>query len=167
MKNLQQYICEALDSVILRDLTVKYDCPDEVFVQVPEKMSESDIQIYLDDTLLEKLPAEANQDAFGKNTKQITDAYFEYEKMEAANGTSQKADVLWDDHYNPAMNGVNMQVIRISGLKYIIVFDKFELNDVEDSEVKETIYNLFNGLIEDDKDIPFDISLNEDNIEWK
>lgn len=167
MKNLQQYICEALDSVILRDLTVKYDCPDEVFVQVPEKMSESDIQIYLDDTLLEKLPAEANQDAFGKNAKEITDVYFEYEKMEAANGTSQKADVLWDDHYNPAMNGVNMQVIRISGLKYIIVFDKFELNDVEDNEVKETIYNLFNGLIEDDKDIPFDISLNEDNIEWK
>ena len=85
--------------------------------------------------------------------------------MEAANGTSQKADILWDDHYNPSMNGVNMQVIKITGIKYVIVFDKFELDNVDD--VKETIYNLFNGLIDNSNDIPFDLSLNEDNIEWK
>lgn len=165
MKNLQQYICEALDITVLQNLTIKYDGPDELFIQVPEKMGESDIQIYLDDTILNKLPAETSQDLFGKNAKQITDAYFEYEKMEAANGTSQKADILWDDHYNPSMNGVNMQVIKITGIKYVIVFDKFELDNVDD--VKETIYNLFNGLIDNSNDIPFDLSLNEDNIEWK
>lgn len=165
MKNLQQYICEALNITVLQNLTIKYDGPDELFIQVPEKMGESDIQIYLDDTILNKLPAETSQDSFGKNAKQITDAYFEYEKMEAANGTSQKADILWDDHYNPSMNGVNMQVIKITGIKYVIVFDKFELDNVDD--VKETIYNLFNGLIDNSNDIPFDLSLNEDNIEWK
>ena len=167
MKDLADFIFEAMGNKVLKDLTVKYDGPDELFVQVPEKMGESDIQIYLDDTLLPKLPAEAKQKDFGKNTKQITDTYFEYEKMEAANGTSQKADIEWDDHYDQSMNGVNMQVMKISGLKYVIVFDKFELEDIEDDEVKDTVYNLFNGLIEDKDDIPFDLVLNADNITWK
>ena len=73
----------------------------------------------------------------------------------------------WDDHYDQSMNGVNMQVMKISGLKYVIVFDKFELEDIEDDEVKDTVYNLFNGLIEDKDDIPFDLVLNADNITWK
>ena len=51
--------------------------------------------------------------------------------------------------------------------KYVIVFDKFELEDIEDDEIKNTVYNLFNGLIEDKDDIPFDLVLNEDNITWK
>ena len=75
MKTLKDYIFETLDkSKVLKDLTVKYDGPSELFIQVPEKMGESDIQIYLDDTLLPKLPAEASQKAFGKNAKDITDA---------------------------------------------------------------------------------------------
>ena len=73
----------------------------------------------------------------------------------------------WDEHYDQSMNGVNMQVMKISGLKYVIVFDKFELEDIEDDEIKNTVYNLFNGLIEDKDDIPFDLVLNEDNITWK
>ena len=169
MKDLTDFIFEAMGIKILKDLTVKYDGPSELFVQVPEKMGESDIQIYLDDTLLPKLPAEANQDAFGKNAKQITDAYFEYEKMEAANGTAQKADIEWDDHYDQSLNGTNMQVMRISEIKYVIVFDKFELENIDnDKETEEILYNLFNGLIGDDnKELPFTLSLNKDNINWK
>ena len=124
MKDLADFIFEAMGNKVLNDLTVKYDGPDELFVQVPEK-------------------------------------------MEAANGTSQKADIEWDDHYDQSMNGLNMEVMKISGLKYVIVFDKFELEDIEDDEIKNTVYNLFNGLIEDKDDIPFDLVLNEDNITWK
>ena len=64
------------------------------------------------------------------------------------------------------MNGTNMHVLKISGLKYVIVFDRFELENVDDDNVKETIYNFFNGLI-DDKELPFTVTLNEDNIKWE
>lgn len=166
MKTLNEYICEELGNKTLRNLTIKYDCPDEVFIQTPEQMGESDVQIYIDDTLLSKFPAEANQDEFGKNTSHITDEYFEYDRIEETNGISQKADIEWDDHYDQSMNGTNMHVLKISGLKYVIVFDRFELENVDDDNVKETIYNFFNGLI-DDKELPFTVTLNEDNIKWK
>lgn len=167
MKDLTQYINEAYSRQELRELSVIYDCPNEVYVQIPERLSESDTQIYLDDTLLKKLPAETKKYSLGINYNNIVDTYFEYEKMEMCNGTTQTADILWDEHYNTDYNGGNMIVVRISGLKYIIKFDKFILDNVEEDKIGDTLYNLFNGLIERKDNLPFDITLNKDNITWK
>lgn len=170
MKTLSQYIIEAMGEEALRELTVKYNAPDEVFVQVPEKMSESDVQIYLDDTLLSNMPAEKDPKALGKNVREISDAYFEYEMMEATNGASQKADIVWDDHYDQSMNGINMHVLKITGLKYVIAFDKFYLEDVDltnEEEVRDLLFDLFNGLTEEDGLVPFELVLNKENITWK
>lgn len=163
------HINEAMGDVTLKELTVKYNGPDALYLQVPEKMGESDVQIYLDDTMLSKFPAETHQRDFGKNANYITDAYFEYESMEAANGTSQQADIVWDDHYNPSMNGTNMLVLRVKGIKYCVTFEKFELNNIgeEEENIKETVYNLFNGVIADSKELPFELTLNKENIDWK
>ena len=171
MKSIAQLLNEALsENETLNKLSVKWDGPDDLFVQVPESYGESDIQIYLDDTLLKDMPAEADSDALGKNEDELTDVYFEYDKLEAALGTSQKADIEWDDHYDQAANGTNLQVMHIHGLKYCILFDKFTLENVEedDDEIRDTLFNLFNGMTEDTKeDIPFEITLNKDNITWK
>ena len=86
--------------------------------------------------------------------------------MEAANGTSQKADIEWDDHYDQSMNGTNMQVMKISEIRYVVSFDKFELENTEDGEVRDILYNLFNGLISENDDIPFELALNKDNISF-
>lgn len=165
MKKLSEYIYEAAGTTLLQDLTVKYNCPDELFIQTPEQMSESDVQIYLDDTLLNKLPAETGKSAFGKNAANVIDAYFEYESMDTAAGREQKSDIEWDSNYNPGLNGGNMHVLKIRGMKYVVVFDSFELKDVERGEIRKTLYGLFNGIIDNNK-LPFAVSLNEDNIEW-
>lgn len=171
MKELKKYITEKLytnnsDAKVLNDLTVKYNGPSDLYLQVPEKMSESDIQIYLDDTLLSKLPAEAKERDFGKNAKNIVDTYFEYERMEVSNAVTQKADILWDEHYDQSMNGVSMQIVKITNIQYVIVFTTFELVDVDDDEVNDTLYKLFNGLIEKNDNIPFELVLNKDNITY-
>ena len=166
MKRLTDFLFEALDGTKeLRKLEVKWNGPDELFVQVPESYGESDIQIYLDDTLLPQMPIEKNEKSLGKNFKNISDEYFEYERMEASQGTAQKADIEWDDHYDQSMNGTNMNVMRIKGLQYCVLFDKFTLEDVEDDDIRETLFNLFNGMIDDE--IPIELVLNKENINWK
>lgn len=171
MKNLNLYIKEALGkTVTLKNLTIKYNGPDELYVQAPESYGESDIQIYLDDTLLSLLPAETAQKSFGKNERYITDAYFEYDRMEGVNGISQKADIEWDDHYDTEQNATTMKVVRITSIKYVMVFEKFELTDIENDydKIKDTLFNLFEGIINDsDDDMPFELSLNPENMEWK
>ena len=168
MKSLVQILNEALDGTKeLRKLEVKWDGPEDLFVQVPESYGESDIQIYLDDVLLPDMPIEADPKALGKNEKQVSDEYFEYERMEASQGTSQKADIEWDEHYDQSVNGTNMNVMRIKGLKYCVLFDKFILENApsEDDDIKDLLYNLFNGMSSDDA--PIELSLNKDNIVWK
>ena len=79
MKSLVQILNEALDGTqTLNSLEVKWDGPEDLFIQVPESYGESDIQIYMDDTLLPLMPVEADTKTLGKNEKNITDEYFEY-----------------------------------------------------------------------------------------
>ena len=171
MKDICTFIREALDdSQKLNGLEVKWDGPDDLFIQVPESYGESEIQIYLDDTLLGKMPLEADAKALGKNEDELTDVYFEYEKIEAAQGTSQKADIEWDDHYDQSVNGTNMKVMHIYGLKYCGMFEKFTLENAseDESEIRDILFSLFDGMGQDVKDdIPFELSLNKDNITWK
>ena len=58
MKTLKQFIKESLikeenEEFSINNLVVRYDCPSSLFIQIPSKYSESDMQIYLDDELLE------------------------------------------------------------------------------------------------------------------
>lgn len=171
MKTLIDTISEALkDTTVLNNLEVKWNGPDELFIQVPESYGESDIQIYMDDTLLAKMPIDDAAKALGKNFKELNDEYFAYESMEATQGTSQKADILWDDHYDQSMNGTNMNVMRIKGIKYCVSFNKFTIEEEmgDEEKIRDFLYELFNGMsVDTEKDLPFEITLNKDNIIWK
>lgn len=153
MRSISSLLLEALDTTTLKDLNVIYIFEKDVYVQVPESMEESDIQTYLDDTLLPKLPPEieGSEKSLGKNVDNLVDVYFEYDRMETTSGSHQSATVEWDAHYDEEKNGGAMQVMRIKGMKYVISFDKFELKDVDESKVKETLDNLFDGLMVDNE----------------
>ena len=89
MKKLTQYILEQIKQYRVYDLTVIYDVnPLEIILQAPEKYSESDLRIYMDDKWLTNLPSDPSNavKSFGNNHSQITDAYFEKQSTTDYNG---------------------------------------------------------------------------------
>lgn len=184
MKDLQDYILESLgiqttpviealdEEETLKHVEIKFDGPRELYIQIPEAMSESDVQIYLDDTLLKNMPGEIDEKALGENFKLIEDAYFEYDRMEMTFGASQKADILWDDHYDQSLNATSMKILRIANLKYVLKFTEFKLKLSEDDDsedtIKEILFKLFNGVtVETNKEIPFEIKIDKNNITFE
>lgn len=176
MKSLKEYITESLlkedsEGFTVHNLIVKYDCPADLYIQVPANYTESDIQIYMDDTLLTALPASQGlaEKFFGKNNKNIIDVYFEYDAIDIALGKEQKVDVLWDERYDNSVTDKNeLSTYQIKNLKYIVEFEKFEFdNKINEDNVQETIETLFNTTVSNNVNkYPIEISLNNANIEY-
>ena len=170
MKSIYQYITEGSDRIEeteIRDLVIKMHAKDDLYIQVPEAMSESDIQIYLDDTLLKKLPPESSEESLGKNYSEISDCYFEYESIEPSMGYGQKADIAWDDKYDPSYNSTTLQVMHIKKLTYIVSFERFKMENVEDGNTKDVILKLFNGMLDEQKDeLPMTLTLTDKDISF-
>lgn len=174
MKTLKQFIKESLikeenEEFSIDNLAVRYDCPSSLFIQIPSKYSESDMQIYLDDELLDKLPGSSQlaKKFFGKNSENIIDAYFEYDSISQAMGKEQKADLVWDEKYdNNIKDSSELTIYQISNLKYIIEFEKFSFdNTIDDTNVRETIENLLQTTVSNSiNKYPIEISLNNSNI---
>ena len=174
MKTLKQFIKESIikeenEEFSINNVIVRYDCPSSLFIQIPSKYSESDMQIYLDDELLDKLPGSAPlaNKFFGKNSENIIDAYFEYDYISQAIGKEQKADLVWDEKYDSNIKDSSELIIyQISNLKYIIEFEKFSFdNTIDDTNVKETLENLLQTTVSNYiNKYPIEISLNNSNI---
>lgn len=174
MKSLKQYIKESFitednEEFVINNLVVKYDCPASLFIQIPLKYSESDMQIYLDDELLNKLPASTNysQKFFGSNYRNIIDAHFEYDSIAEAMGKDQKADLVWDEKYDPSINDSSeLAIFQISNLKYVIEFEKFSFGStVNETNVRQILENLLQTTVSNyTNNYPIEISLNNSNI---
>lgn len=174
MKTLTQFIKESLvkeenEEFSINNVVVRYDCPSNFFIQIPFKYSESDMQIYLDDELLDKLPGsiELSKKFFGKNSDNIIDAYFEYDSIAQAMGKDQKADLVWDEKYDSSIeNSSELTIYQISNLKYTIEFEKFSFdNTIDDTNVRETLENLLQTTVSNSiNKYPIEISLNNSNI---
>ena len=174
MKTLKQFIKESLiqedgEQFVINNLVVRYDCPASFFIQIPTSYSESDMQIYLDDELLDKLPASTklSKKFFGKNSENIIDAYFEYDSIAQAMGKDQKADMVWDEKYDSNVkDSSELTIYQISNLKYTIEFDKFSFdNTINDTNVRETLENLMQTTVSNYVNkYPIDLSLNNSNI---
>ena len=174
MKALTHFIKESLlkeenEEFSINNVIVRYDCPSSLFIQIPSKYSESDMQIYLDDELLDKLPgsSQLSKKFFGKNSENIIDAYFEYDSISQAMGKEQKADLVWDDKYDSNIkDSSELTIYQISNLKYIIEFEKFSFdNTIDDTNVRETIENLLQTTVSNSiNKYPIEISLNNSNI---
>lgn len=175
MKTLTQFIKESFikeennEELSINNVIVRYDCPSILFIQVPLNYSESDIQIYLDDKLLNKLPGslELSKKFFGKNSENITDVYFEYNSISQAMGKDQKVDLLWDEKYdNNVKDSSELVVYQISNLKYTIEFDKFSfINNNNDTNVIEILKKILQTTVSNSiNKYPIEISLNNSNI---
>ena len=174
MKSLVQFINEEYNKKIVQNVKVIFDVePEEFYINAPTTYSESDIQIYLGDVLLKELPSENRkyQNLLGKNIKNINDAYFEYEKFEHIQDSDiEDFNLDWDKYYDEKVKEEDLDVFKIIKLKYIILFDEFELLDnnlTDEDDIRKTLNEIFHKL--DSSNInkyPIEIKYNEESLEF-
>lgn len=177
MKSLKQYVNESYDksanTVTLRDLIIKYAGPSELSIVVPVSFSDDDVQIYLEDTVLNKMPGAKEAEAtslFGANDKNIVDTHFEADKIEYGgnSGISSGQNVIeWDKSYNPKKNTEDMKTAKIKDISYIIEFSKFEMTGVTNETFKDKLDEIVNNTVSDQYDYPIKISANTADITYK
>lgn len=150
MKSLVQYIKEEYENKIILNLKAVFKVsPDNFYISAPSTYSESDLQIYLVDRLLPDLPSENQKYNYllGKNVKNISDSYFEYDKFEHLTEKDDiKLDLEWDDEYDNSNSSTEKEIdiYKFEHLRYIIMFDEFEyLDDPDSSSVQSTIDKIF------------------------
>jgi len=171
MKNLVEFIKESYDKFSVNDLKVVFDILPEIYtLTAPETYSESDLQIYLSDAILPKLPSEDEryQKLFGKNINNINDAYFEYDKFEHSSSDyeDEQINLKWDKHYDENKKDSKLNMFKLTKLKYIILFDSFELLDNSD-DVDKTLNEIFSKMDSSDiNDYPVTIKYNPDELEY-
>lgn len=170
MKNLINYIKESYSTITLYDVKVVFDVlPKEFYLSAPESYSESDIQIYLGDILLSKLPSENDKYShlLGKNKDNISDAYFEYEKFEHINDYDKDVNLEWDSYYDERLKDDKLNTFKLTNLKYIILFNEFDIKDDNKDDIKETMNTIFKAF--DSSNInkyPVEIQYNSDLLEY-
>lgn len=146
MKTLKAYINEAIDIYRINEVIATYFVnPNKIILQCPSNYSESDIQIYIDDLWIDKLPSnkEYANKFFGVNADSIVDVHFEYDSFEHIDITPEDF-IEWDASYDANnASGKDLNYFVIKNLKYIITFDKFDLTNVDDNNVKYELYKIF------------------------
>lgn len=172
MKSLNKFINEAYNNYRLDEVKVVYDIitnsKKELWLTAPSKFSESDIQLYIDDTLINQLPcgAKLSKEFFGKNCDNISDAYFQYESFEhIQENYSGHIDIPWDDHYAKAEN---LDYFKIKNMQFVIVFDRFDVLDGNDDNIKETLDNIFKRTESSNiNNYPIDIIYNPELLNFR
>ena len=153
MKTLQQHIYEALDNKTIDNLTVTYKTDKkEIYIDCPETYQEDDIHQYIDDLLLEQMPS--NQDIakkyFRNNVKYINDAYFEYDNFQRLSYKKNSVDIEYNDELGKDVgNDVKIVTFKITNLRFIMIFAKFELQLTND-DVDETLNVIFSAYESND-----------------
>lgn len=169
MKTLLTYIIESgYKNYRLNNVKVIYDCPKDLYIQVPNSFSEDNIQLYLDDRFLIDMPSGVNyvDEFFGTNADNIADVYFEYESCKEIE--NKKPDIEFDSKYNnDESEDDNLIVYHITNLKYVIIFDRFDILNGNDDNVKDTLDSIFNRTVSNNiNEYPFEITLDTKNIEY-
>ena len=172
MKNLVLYIKEAYETYRLNNVKVKYDCaPKEFIIEAPETFEESDLQTYMDDKLLGELPSNVKyaETFFGKNSDNIYDVYFEYDTYTRLS-TKPYGDInlKWDPKYKQGSSeDITLNYYKITNLKYIIEFDRFDILNGSKDNVENVLKEIFMATVSNDNNkYPIEISLDPKNIEY-
>lgn len=158
-----------MKTVNLEDVKVIYDGPVEYYIQAPINYSESDIQIYIEDVLLPKLPGSMSNASkyFGANAESISNRYIEYDSIVMSEGNAPRIDLDWDSLGDELQPNVELVVFQVKNLKYVIEFDSFKLQNVTDDNYNAKLESIFMASVPSDVDalsLPIRISLNPSNI---
>ena len=174
MKTLCDYINEAYEEFRVSTVRVVYDVePSELYIQAPETFQESDIQQYMDDSWLEHFPSsdDYNEKMFGKNAENISDIYFEYDKFEHMNESQHEPReyIEFDSAGDTSHNDEKLDFFRIKNLRYIILFEQFDLMNTsdDDDEIHETLDKIFSAAESNNKnEYPIKIKYNSDELDY-
>ncbi len=172
MKSIKQYIYEAVEEYRLNYIKATYNVqPETLIIQAPETFQESDIQQYINDKWLPDLPSNEkySEKFFGKNHNSISDIYFIYDSFEHITDIEPKDFIEWDPKYNKNSNDeIKLDYFKLKNLKYVIEFDRFDMVDTDDDDVKENLIKIFkvtdSSVI---NDYPIEITFNEDSLEYR
>ena len=156
MRSFTQYIKESIDTYRLNEVEATYIVqPEEIILQAPETFQESDIQQYMDDMWLPKLPSNSDysEKFFGKNndsnTNNYVQGYFQYDSKKSG-----------DD--------VKLEYFKIKNLRYIISFDRFDMVGVDDDNVREKLIDVFKSCESSkENEWPIEIVFDEDSLEFR
>ena len=172
MKTFKQFILEAVDAYRLNSVEATYNVqPEELIIQAPETFQETDIQQYMDDMWLNALPSgqDYSEKFFGKNNDNIIDVHFEYDNFEHLT-IEPKEYIEWNAKFDvkKTKDDVKLDYFKIKNLKYIIEFDRFDMVDVTDDNVKEKLIDIFRSA-ESSKinEYPIEIQFDEDSLEYR
>lgn len=180
MKTLKEYIIEKnikesfnsdTNTVDIHDLIIKYTGPVEIYVQVPVSYDTDDIQIYLEDILLNKLPGGNECDSnklFGDNINNINDTHFEIDDISFKEESNNSSDVIqWDKSYNPKNNTEEMKIAIIKNIIYIIEFTDFSISSTTEETYKDKLTQIFEDTVSDNYKYPIELTFNSSNMTYK
>ena len=172
MKTFSKYINEDVDVYRLNEVKAVYDVdPQEMIIQAPETYQENDVHQYIDDKYLQELPSFTDyaEKLFGKNCDNISDAYFEYDTFEHLS-VEPKDYIEFEtklDSKNTSED-VKLDYFKLTNVRYIILFDRFDLIDVDDDTVKEKLVDIFVAAeSNNENEWPIEIKFDEDNLEFR
>ncbi len=170
MKSLSEYITEQYKDFRIVDLEVKYLCmPNQTYIKfhLPESYSEDDFIMYIQDLYFDKLPGfDRNAEKyFGKNASKIYDVLFEYDRYEK--GVSSGDCVEWNQNIDNSHNieDEKFNYVQVSGLRYVIKFDEFDLKEEYSTDIYNTLVELFT-IPTNNKELPLILKLDEKNITY-
>ena len=172
MKVFSQLIQESVENFRLNSVEATYSVqPEEIILQAPETFQESDVQQYMDDMWLNSLPSsqDYSEQFFGKNNDNISDAHFEYDTFEHID-VEPKEYIEWDSKYDvkKTKDDVKLEYFKITNLKYIIDFDRFDMTDVTDDTVEDHLIELFKTTESNkENEYPIEIIFDEDSLEYR
>lgn len=172
MKHILDYINEALDSedtdviIKVKNLRVTYSTNKQTTIEVPSSYSESDMQIYMDDILLDKLPCatEDSKEALGDNYDEIGDAYFTYSKFSATDEKPSKITIEYDTHYDDKAPKERLYY-TLEDLKYVVEFSEFNLKNIDESNLKQEIEDIFKSF-ESNAENRYPIEIKFESVEF-
>lgn len=176
MKTLYDYIFEELENFEILDLNVYFNiiCNNNniLIIEALNKFSESDLQIYLDDELLQKFPSKRDlaQKFFGKNVDYIYDAYIEYDKFEhiSKEENNENVDLEWNNRYeNTTKDEQDLGIFKIYNPRYVIKFEKFELKESDKDDINKSLIDIFKRAESNNlNNYPVQLKFDEKNIEY-
>lgn len=177
MKDIKTYILEKLvneeyEEYRVNDVTVIYKAvKDPINLQAPSEYNESNIQQYITDLWLDKLPGGGDNSVkfFGENADNIYDVYFEYDNFEHIVDTNNIDYIEFDSHASSVdiTDDTKLDIFKLHHFKYIIKFEKFDLKDSDDRHIKETLSQIFKAAESNSQNkYPIELKYNESELKY-
>lgn len=168
MKSFKSFILEEYDKKTVLELKVTYKISNSFKINCPDQYQEDDISQYLDDATLSNMLSDPSlsEKKFGKNSKYINDAYFEYDEFKKINYKQDNVDLDYKEENGPqAADESKIVTFELKNLRYILMFSRFNIMN-SDKAVDETLRDIFTSY-ESNDDNKYALEITFSKLEYK